>query len=150
MAAAESNGGVVVKTPVHLWIVGVLSLLWNSMGAFDYLASQLKLEFYMGQFEPELLEYFYNIPPWAIGCWAIGVWFAFAGSVGLLLRKRWSMWAFGISIAGMILNSVYSYILSNGLEIMGTGGLIFSAVIWVVAFALFFYARAMCAKGVLT
>ena len=150
MAAAESNGGVVVKTPVHLWIVGVLSLLWNSMGAFDYLASQLKLEFYMGQFEPELLEYFYNIPPWAIGCWAIGVWFAFAGSVGLLLRKRWSMWAFGISIAGMILNSVYSYILSNGLEIMGTGGLIFSAVIWIIAIGLFLYARAMSNQGVLS
>ena len=85
-----------------------------------------------------------------MGGWAIAVWFALAGSVGLLLRKSWSMWAFGISIAGMILSTVHSYILSNGLEMMGTGGLIFSVVIWVVAFALFFYARAMCAKGVLT
>ncbi len=93
------------------------------MGAFDYLASQLKLDFYMAQFEPELLEYFYNIPPWAIGCWAIAVWFAFAGSVGLLLRKWWSMWAFGISIVGMILSAVYSYILSNGSRDDGHGGI---------------------------
>jgi len=150
MVAAESSGDVVTKTPVHLWIVGVLSLLWNFMGAFDYLATQLKLEAYMAQFTPEQLEYFYNIPWWAVSGWAIAVWFALAGSVGLLLRKCWAMWAFGISIAGMILSTVHSYFLSNGLEMMGTGGLIFSVVIWVVAFALFFYARAMCEKGVLT
>jgi hypothetical protein len=39
-----------VKTPVHLWIVAIVSLLWNAMGAFDYLATKLRLEFYMSQF----------------------------------------------------------------------------------------------------
>jgi hypothetical protein len=32
---------------MHLWIVGVPAFLWNFMGAFDYLATQLKLESYM-------------------------------------------------------------------------------------------------------
>lgn len=150
MAAADSSGDVVTKTPVHVWIVGVLAILWNAMGAFDYLATQLKIEAYMAQFTPEQLDYFYSIPSWAVGGWAIAVWFALAGSVGLLLRKRWSMWAFGISIAGMILSMVHNYLLSNGLEMMGAGGLVFSVVIWVIAFALFFYARAMCNKGVLS
>ena len=34
-----------VKAPVHLWIVGFISLLWNAMGVFDYLATKLRLEF---------------------------------------------------------------------------------------------------------
>ena len=31
------------KTPVHLWIVGILALLWNAVDAFDFLATQIKL-----------------------------------------------------------------------------------------------------------
>ncbi|WP_292093733.1 hypothetical protein [Brevundimonas sp.] len=26
-----------MKTPWHLWLVGVLSLLWSSYGAFDFI-----------------------------------------------------------------------------------------------------------------
>ena len=150
MAAAESNGDDAIRTPVHLWVVGVLSLLWNFMGAFDYLATQLKLEFRMGQFTPEQLEYFYNIPAWAVSGWAIAVWFALAGSIGLLLRKCWSVWVFGVSIAGMFVSTIHSFALSNGAEIMGSGGVIFSVVIWAIAIGLFLYARAMCNKGVLS
>jgi len=150
MVAANSTGGVAMRTPAHLWVIGVLSLLWNAMGAFDYLATQLKLEFYMAQFTQEQLDYFYGIPAWAISGWAIAVWFSLAGSVGLLLRKSWSMWAFGIAIAGMLVSTINSYLLSDGLEMMGTGGLIFSVVIWIIAIGLFLYARAMSAKGVLS
>ena len=32
------------RAPMHLWIVGVLSLLWNAMGVFDYLATKLRLQ----------------------------------------------------------------------------------------------------------
>lgn len=151
MVAAQTSGGVVTtKIPVHLWIVGVLSLLWNSYAAYDYLATQFRLESRMGQFEPELLEYFYGIPSWAIAGWATAVWFGLAGSIGLLLRKRWSMWAFGISIAGMFLSTVHGFFLSNGLEIMGNSYLYISVLVWIVAFGLFFYARAMCKQGVLS
>ncbi len=151
MVAAESNGDVAMKTPVHLWIIGVLALLWNAMGAFDYLATQLRLEFYMGKFEPEMLEYFYNgIPAWAIAGWAIAVWFALAGSIGLLLRKRCSVWLFGISIVGMVFSTVHGFFLSNGLEIMGNSYLYMSVLVWMIAFGLFFYARAMCKQGVLS
>jgi len=150
MVAAESDGEIAGRTPVHLWIIGVLALLWNAYGAFGYLATQLELEFYMANFPPEQLEYFYGIPSWAIAGWAIGVWFALAGSVGLLMRKCWSVWVFGVSIAGLLVSTIHSFALSNGAEIMGAGGVIFSLVIWAIAIGLFLYARAMCNKGVLS
>lgn len=137
------------RTPVHLWIVGVLALLWNAMGAFDYLASQLKLDFYMSQFTEAQLAYFYGFPSWAVAAWAFGVWGAVAGSVGLLLRRRWSLWAFAVSFAGMVVSWVYTLVMSNGAEIMGSGGVIFGAVIWVVAILLLVYAWRLSAKGVL-
>lgn len=138
------------KTPVHLWIVGVLALLWTAMGAFDYLATQLELEFYMSQFTPEQFEYFTSFPTWMTAFWAFGVWGAFAGSVGLLLRKKWAVWAFVVSIAGLFVTSIYNFGMTNGAEIMGTGGAIFTVVIWIVALFLLWYSWAQAKKGVLS
>jgi hypothetical protein len=150
MAIAESVSGVNrVQTPVHLWIVGILALLWNLMGAFDYLATQLELDFYMSQFSEEQLAYFYGFPKWAVAGWAFGVWGALAGSVGLLLRKRWAVWAFAVSIAGMVISSIYTLILTDGATMMGAGGVIFTVVIWVVAVFLLWYSWSQANKGVL-
>ncbi len=135
---------------MHLWIVGVLALLWNFMGAFDYLATQLKLESYMGNFSEEQLEYFYGIPAWAVSGWAIAVWIGLVGTVGLLLRRKWSVMAFIVSLAGMALSSIYTLFLSNGLEIMGGTGTVMTVLIWVISIFLVWYSKQQVKAGVLT
>ena len=137
------------KTPVHLWIVGIVTLLWNAMGAYDYLATQLKLESYMSQFTAEQLDYFYGFPAWVVAAWAIAIWASLFGSLSLLLRKAWAVWLFAAAIAGMAVSTVFNFVLSNGLEIMGTTGAVFTAVIWVIALLVFFYSRAMAGRRVL-
>jgi hypothetical protein len=149
-ANASNEVGGRARTPVHLWIVAVLSLLWNLMGAFDYLATQTQMESYMSKFTQEQLDYFYSIPAWAVSGWAIAVWSSVVGSVGLLLRKRWAEWAFCLSLVGMAVSTIHSFFLSNGLEIMGGGAVLFSIVIWVVAIFLYVYSRNQAKAGVLT
>lgn len=143
-----SQGDAGGKAPVHFWIVAILSLLWNAFGAFDYLATQLELDFYMSAFSEEQLAYFYGFPAWSVAAWAFGVWGAVAGSVGLLLRKKWAVWAFAVSIAGMVVNGIYTF-LTNGLELMGEGAPIITAVIWVVAIFLMVYSQVMKKRGIL-
>jgi len=150
MAVTETAGGEVQgPTPVHLWIIGILALLWNSFGAFDYLATQLELEFYMKAFSEEQLAYFYGFPSWVVAAWAFGVWGAVAGSVGLLLRKKWAVWAFAISLAGMAVSSVYSMVLTDGIKLMGQGAVAMNLVIWAVAIFLLVYAWTTAKRGVL-
>ena len=36
-----------VRTPWHLWVVGVLSLMWNTFGCYDYTMTKLDSETYM-------------------------------------------------------------------------------------------------------
>ena len=138
-----------VKTPVHLWIVGILSLLWNAAGAFDYSATQMKLDWYLANFTPEQLEYFNSFPAWVDAAWALGVWGSFLGSLALLLRKSWAVTLFGISILGLAGSTVYSYVLSDGRTLMGEGALMFSGAIWAIVLFLFFYSKAMDKRGVL-
>ena len=138
-----------VKTPIHLWLVGILSVVWNAVGAFDYTATQYRLESYMSQFTPEQLEYFYGFPVWMDAAWAIAVWGSLLASFGLLLRKAWSAWLFGVAIFGLAATSVYSFFLTNGKAIMGSDATMFTALIWVIALFLYFYARAMAERKVL-
>jgi hypothetical protein len=138
------------KTPIHLWIISILAVLWNAMGAFDYTATQYQLESYIGQFTPEQLDYFFAFPVWMDAAWAIAVWASVLGSLSLLLRKAWAVWLFGVSILGLATSTVYNYILSDGLAVMGSGGATFTAVIWLIALFLFFYAQAMAKRKVLT
>ena len=141
-----------MKTPWHLWLVGILSLLWNSMGALDYTMTKTRNDAYKAQFTPEQLDYFYNFPFWANIGWAAGVWLGVAGSFLLLFRSRLALWSFVLSFVGMIATSVYQFALSDTppLEIMGTGPALFALVIVIVGFLLILYARAQKTLGVLT
>ncbi len=145
----SSTGGERARAPVHFWIVGILALLWNLMGAFDYVATQLRLDFYMSQFSAEQLEYFYGFPAWAVAGWAFGVWSSVVGSIGLLVRRRWAVWAFAVAIAGMVVSSVYTVVLTDGVTMMGAGGVVFTLVIWVVAIFLLLYSRRLAQRGLL-
>ncbi|MEE4304951.1 MAG: hypothetical protein V2J19_12460 [Wenzhouxiangella sp.] len=137
------------KPPVHFWIVAVVAVLWNAVGAFDFLATQIQLESYMSAFSEEQLAYFYGIPTWAVITWGIATWGALLGSLAMLLRLRWAYWLFLFSLATMLATSFQNFVLSNGAEIMGTAGIIFSGVIVAIGIFLVFYNRAMLQRGVL-
>lgn len=138
------------STPAHLWIVGVLLLLWNGMGAFDYSATQLKLDFYMSNFSQEQLDFFYGFPAWVVAAWATAVWSATLGALALLLKKRWAIGLFALAIIGLLITSIHNFGMTDGAEIMGQEGVIFSGVIWLVSVLQLVYARAMAKRGVLS
>jgi hypothetical protein len=138
------------RAPWHLWVVGIAALLWNAVGALDYVMTQTRNAQYMAGFTPEQLAFFYGIPAWTVAAWAIGVWGGVLGSLLLLLRKYLAEWVFLASLAGVVLTTFQNYVLSNGLEVMGgPGAAVFTAVIFLVTVGLYLYARAMRTRGVL-
>ncbi len=139
-----------VKTPWHLWVVGIVSLLWNAMGALDYTMTEIGNPTYMGQFSAEELAYFNGFPAWSVAFWALGVWGALTGSVLLLLRKRWAVTAFGISVIGLIGTSLYQFTSDMPASLRTPGMMVFTAMIFVVTLGLLWYARRMRAHALLT
>ena len=137
------------KTPWHLWVVGVLSLLWNSVGALDFVMTQTKNAAYMKGFTPAQLEFFYGFPVWVVAAWGIAVWGGVLGSLLLLLlRKGLAGPVFLASMIGMVLTTIHNYVLANGLEVMGGAGtLVLSAIIFIITMVLWLYARAMRQQG---
>lgn len=147
---SESQSNNPVKAPWHLWVIGIVGLLWNAMGAFDYVMSKTKNEQYMASFTAEQLEFFYGFPIWVNAAWAIAVWGSVVGTILLLLRKGSAVWVLLVSFLAMVVTAIHNYGLSNGLEVVGdTFSLVFTALIFLVGLALFLYAKAMRTKGVL-
>lgn len=138
------------KAPIIFWIIAAVALLWNLMGAFDYVMTETHNQSYMARFTPEQLDYFTSFPAWFVALWAVAVWGGVLASVLFLLRRALAVSIFMYSFLAMVVTAVYSYGLTSGLEVMGTEGLVFSIVIFVVSLGLWQYARYLQGKGILT
>lgn len=144
-----------VRAPMHLWIVGILSLLWNGFGGFDYFMTRTKGADYIRSVMPsidadKMMEYINAFPIWASIGWGLGVWGGLLGSILLLARNKLAAPVFGLSFLGAILGLGYQ--LANPADVAGInegGNAIMPYVIIAVAAALFVYARRQAAHGVL-
>jgi hypothetical protein len=146
---------VTARTPAHLWIVGIVAALWNAFGCYDYFMTRTQGADYIRTMMPTIdadamMAYINSFPLWASTGWALGVWGGLAGSILLLMRNRWAVTAYGVSLIGAVIGLGYQLLNPAGIAGMDAG---FNAVvpylIIAIALGLFLYARAMQAKGVL-
>ena len=114
------------KTPMHLWIVGGLATLWNALGCFDYTMTRMRNTDYLASAMPSvdpnaMLAWIDGFPLYAQFGWGLGVWGGLIGSVLLLMRSRWAVWAFALSLLGAILSLGYQIVAAPPLA--GTEGM---------------------------
>ena len=143
------------RTPAHLWIVGILSLLWNAFGCYNYFMTRTQGEAWIRQMMhtadgPAIMAYLDSFPIWASAGWALGVWSGLLGSVLLLMRNRLAIPAFAVSLIGAVASNLYQLMYPADIpELAGGPNAVMPYVIMVIAIALFLYARAQRARGVL-
>lgn len=137
-------------TPWHLWAVGIVSLLWNAFGCYDYTMTNLRDAEYLAQFPPEMMIVIDAFPIWVSAAWAFGVWGALVGSILLLLRSQYAFHAFAVSLLGLAASSAYQWTLEMPESMTGGMFTVMQIVIWVIAVLLLVYAARMRAAQVLT
>lgn len=147
---SETNDTVAKRRPWHLWVVGILALLWTSMGALDFVMTLTKNEAYLGSFTPEQLGYFYGIAWGMMAVWGIAALLGLLGAVLLLLKKKLALPMFAAWLACGVITSLYSFVFTEGLEIMGTAGLVMTIFALGIGVLLVVYALVMTGRGVLT
>jgi hypothetical protein len=137
--------------PWHLWVIGIVGLLWNSIGVLGFLLTQMGNEAAFASMSLEQREYFESFPLWAVAFWAIGVFGGVLGCLLMVLGKRVAVPVLVASAAGALVANYGGLFLLGGLEVMGgPPALVFPTVIIVLATALALYARAMSKKGILS
>ena len=139
------------RAPWHLWLIGVIAVLFNSIGVSDFVMAMTQGEKYMASagMTPDQIAHYRDMPAWMTAVWAIGVWSAFLASILLLLRRKIAFPIFVLSLAAFLLSLVYTYVLTDGGAVMGQQMAITSAVIAILLFVFSWYSHAMTKRGVL-
>jgi hypothetical protein len=141
-------------TPWHLWAVGGISLLWNAFGGYDFVLSMTQGETYWraSGMTDAMIAYYNAMPAWMYAPWVLGVWGAVAGSILLLLRSRFAVHAFALSLIGALVSLLYGLVIDKAPppppEMAAMAYMPY--VIVVIAAFLAWYAWTMNKKGVLS
>ena len=140
-----------IRTPWHVWVVGVVAVLFNAIGAFDYVMSMTQGAAYLAKagMTPAQIAHYMEMPAWMVAVWATGVWGAMLGSVLILLRNKLAFPVFAVSLAAFLVSLVYTYVLTNGGEVMGGSMVIASVTITALLLFFIWYSRLMTKRGVL-
>lgn len=136
-----------VETPWHLWVIGVVTLMFNALGITSYLMTKLDLLDHTTM-SPAQIAFMQTYPAWATAVWAMGVWGAFAGSVLVLLRSRWAVAAMVVAMIGLIGVTIAEVAVLDVPAGMRTP-LGLRAAIWGSTLLLLAYSRAMTKARVL-
>lgn len=136
------------KPNIAFWIIGVVALLWNAMGVKSYLDQAYRTEAYLSAYTEEQLALVDAGPSWITAVFAIAVFGGLLGSLLLLLRKKWAVGLFGLSLLAVLVQMGYSWFATDSIEVFGTVmGIVMPLVVIVVAIFLYFYSKGASQKG---
>jgi hypothetical protein len=141
--AMEESGP---KRPWHLWVVGALSLLWNVSGAWVIMSAQSGDPMDMDARE---IAYYAAQAPWFVALVDVVLVSAALAAMALLLRSRWAVPLYALSVAGIVVSGAYDVAQGTALMLHDQGWLVLECVTVGLALLQLVYALAMRGRGVL-
>ena len=137
------------KPTTVFWVVGILATIWNLLGVGAYLGNAFATEETMAAMPKPDQDYMANMPAWVTAAFAIAVWFGLIACIGLLMRKKWAVPLFMLSLLGVLGQQVYNFFIQDDVSLEGTA-LIMPIVVILVSIFLVWYAKDARKKGILS
>jgi len=141
-----------VKAPWHLWLVGGIALLFNIVGAYDYVMTwRLDAAYFeLLGYDAAQITYFEHYPFLPAVFWTIGVFGAVAASLLLLLRSRYTVPVALVALCAQAGLDIISFVFMDRLSVRGMSQSLFDILVPLgLAAVLYWYAVVMYRRGVL-
>ena len=135
------------KTPRHLWVVGILALLWYGSGAYTIVMAQTGR---LPDLTADEAAYYAAQPLWFVVATDIALFAGLAAAMALLLRSRTATWLFALSLIAIVVTNVYDIAAATSRVLVSQGALIVTIIIAVIAVLALVYAWAMQKRAVLS
>lgn len=110
-----------IKIPKWFWVVAIFFLLWNILGVLSFFTHTFISEEALALLPEKERELYGDYPIWTTVVFAIAVFFGLFGSLGLLLKRKWSKLAFIISICAIIPQMIHNVFFTKSMEVYGPG-----------------------------
>ena len=121
-----------IKIPVWFWIVSILFLFWNLMGVASFFMHTFISKEALDALSAAERDLYNSYPLWTEIVFAIAVLFGLLGSVGLILKKKWSKMAFIISLVAIVPQMIQNVFFTKSVEVYGTAQAITMPILVVV------------------
>lgn len=131
----------------HLWVVAILTLLWNGAGAVTILMAQMGRQLDM---DPHEVAYYANQPMWFVLTTSVATLLPVSAAVALLLRSRSAVWLFALALAAIVSNNIYDVAAGTSLTLADQGWRNLTIALVIIATLQFAYAWTIRKRGVLT
>ncbi len=132
---------IATPRPTSYWVITILALLWNLAGVAMF-CLQLSMDpAAVAALPAPQREVYEATPSWLNIAFAISVFGGVLGAVGLLLRKRWAVPCFLVSLLALIVQILSAYAVTPAWSAYGAAGLAMPVVLLAIALFLLWYAR---------
>lgn len=135
------------KPNVLFWIVGIIGLVWNGMGANAYLQQAYQTDAHKAMYTPDQLEIINNLPTWYTAVFAVAVFGSVLACIFLLLRKNLAKLLFFLSLVAVIIQTGYNLFMNEGRDSYGAFEYSMLISIPIVSAFLYVYSKKASEKG---
>lgn len=125
----------------------MVALIWNLLGCAAYLADVTLSPEDVAMMSADQQALYASRTAWAVAATAIAVWGGAAGSLGLFLRKGWATWLLYASLAGIIVQDINLFVLTDGGSMAGATALVLQGLVLLIGVGLVLLARRASAAG---
>ncbi len=137
------------NTPGWYWTVSTVALIWNLLGVVAFIGHISMTPEMIAQMPVEQQALYQNTPGWVDIAFALGVFGGVLGSIGLLMRKTWSLPILSLSLVGVLLQNLYTFFLSDTFAVMGPLAMILPILVILIAIGLVIFSKSMIKKGII-
>jgi hypothetical protein len=127
--------------------VAITALIWNLLGCAAYLSDVMMSPEAAAALSPEQQALYASRTLWAVSATAIAVWAGALGSLGLVVRRRWATPVLMLSLAGVVVQDIGLFVVTNGAAAGGAVALTLQGLVLVVAIGLVFLGRTAAARA---
>ncbi len=130
------------KPNTWYWIIAVIALIWNLMGVSRYLMQAYNVESFRAQFNTEQMAMVDGTPAWATAVFAIAVFSGLLAAILLLLKKRLAVPLFALSLLCVLIQTIYTWVGTNAIEIFEkVDAIVMPLIVVVASIFLYFYSK---------
>jgi len=133
--------------PNSFKIIGILAVVWNLFGVFSFLSHAFFSDQAFADMTDDQVAYMQDFPAWAYVVFGTAVTTGLLGAIGLVMKKKWSVLLFTISLVTILINQFYPILFTNYMEIFGgMSTLTLPVIITAIGALLLWYAKQCDAK----
>lgn len=109
-----------INIPKWFWVLAVIFLLWNIMGILSFFGHTFITEEALAKLPDNERALYGDYPFWTTIIFAVATVGGLIGSIGLLMKRKWSKLFFIVSFLAIVPQMIHTVFFTKSIEVYGT------------------------------